>query len=100
MEITRKTQNEVPENHVLLETYGRVHYSVPADLFVEDLETRMRNILEYLMSEDGLEAGFVLDSIFLDDKASPTITGTRISESSSGDDYYEIYGRLEDEMGL
>lgn len=86
---------ETPADHVLLRTHGRPYFAVPASLFVDDLETRMRSILEHLTTEDGVTEEGVMEDIFLDDEAAPVILG-----DDDKKDYYRIHGDLEDELEL
>lgn len=95
MELTNKTQHEMPEDHTLIERNGKFDYSIPTVLLVDDLETRMRNILEYLTTESGLDAEFVMEEIFLDDKAAKLVR-----RDASDKEYYSIQDDLEDELGL
>ncbi len=96
MELTNKTQHEMPEDHTLIERNDKFDYSIPTVLLVDDLETRMRNILEYLTTESGLDAEFVMEDIFLDDRAAPLVR----KGTDSPEEYSRIFGDLEDELGL
>lgn len=93
-----KQAGQEPQDHTLLETARRPYFAVPTALFVEDLETRMRNVLEYLTTEDGVSDEGVLEGIFMDDFASDTIeAGATLPEDL---DYFDIHEKLADELGI